>query len=201
MDTTSFTALFDWVSHHGYPFVFLAMCAEGPGVTAAAGFASSLGYFSVFIIFILSLLGDLIPDTIYYFIGFFGRSAAKKWEEKKFHLSASRVNKLDHHIKTHGVKTLVALKFAPFLSIPGLITVGAARMPFWRFFFVCLAVSAPRNLLFLLLGYFGGQFFKKNSGSWEQAELFIVIAGMVLVFVFLLYRRLAKYMSKRIEEV
>mgnify|MGYP001591522550 CR=1 FL=1 len=55
MEQFSFATVFDWVIKHGYLFIFIAMCVEGPVVTAAAAFAAALGYFSWPVIFILAI--------------------------------------------------------------------------------------------------------------------------------------------------
>ena len=70
---TSFASAFSWVIAHGYPLMFVAMLIEGPIVTAAATFAVVFGYFNISMIFVLSILGDIVADVIYYIIGYFSR--------------------------------------------------------------------------------------------------------------------------------
>lgn len=45
------------------------MVVEGPIVTSIAAFAASLGYLDIYMILIISLLGNLIPDILLFFIG------------------------------------------------------------------------------------------------------------------------------------
>lgn len=65
----------------GYFFMFIGIIIEGPIVTSSAGFAASLGYFNVWIVLLLSVLGNLIGDIAHYF---FGRFFRKKIIDKKY---------------------------------------------------------------------------------------------------------------------
>ncbi len=56
----------------GYPIMLLLMTLEGPIVTMVAAFLSSMGYFNIFAVFGLSVLGDVLGDIVLYFIGYFG---------------------------------------------------------------------------------------------------------------------------------
>jgi membrane protein DedA with SNARE-associated domain len=57
----------------GYTLMFMLMLIEGPVVTAAGAFAAAFSYFHLWIVFVLSILGNLIPDVVYYAMGYWGR--------------------------------------------------------------------------------------------------------------------------------
>lgn len=179
-DFSSFQAVFQWVIAHGYVIMFLAMCAEGPTVTAAATFASTFGYFNPIIVFILSMLGDIIPDMIYYAIGYYGRIPMVKRFSKRFGLTESKIEHLEQTIEKHGGKTVTVLKLTPVLATPGLMLVGAMRMAVGRFLFFVVLVTLQKTLVFMAIGYFFGLSY--NVGNYLRFGALIPFL-IVLVYV------------------
>ena len=55
-----------------YLILFPLAAVEGPIVALLVGFLISLGYFQFFPAFGIMILGDLIPDSFYYYLGRFG---------------------------------------------------------------------------------------------------------------------------------
>ncbi len=200
MEANSFGILFEWIVQHGYALMFLAMFLEGPVVSAVSAFASSLGYFSFPLVFFLSIFGDVLGDVVFYSIGYFGRSAAVNWSEKRFHVPHSRIEKISRLLKKHQIKAIIALKIMPFVVLPGFIVVGMSRVKFLKFFSLCLGITLIRNSIFLGLGYYAGEFFKNNDGSWEQVERSLIALSVIIVVVFLLYRRVSSFLVKRFED-
>jgi len=200
IDFSTFQSVFMWVIAHGYPLMFLAMCIEGPTVTAAATFALTLGYFNPFIIFILSILGDVIPDTIYYAIGFWGRRSMAEKFGKYFGLTEKRIEKLEKTIKLHGGKAIAILKYTPVLSTPGLILVGTMKMAFGRFIFFVVAVTLQKTLTFMALGYFFGKAY--NIGKYIKYGSLIPFIIILLYFVFMfIYKKLSERVVNKIEKI
>lgn len=59
-----------WVS---YLAMFVAMLIEGPTITTVGAFLARVGYFTVSMVFLISILGNFIPDVGYYALGRWGR--------------------------------------------------------------------------------------------------------------------------------
>ena len=200
IDFSTFQSVFVWVIAHGYPLMFLAMCIEGPTVTAAATFAVTLGYFNPFIVFALSMLGDIIPDIIYYAIGFLGRRTAVEKLGKYFGLTENRITRLEQTIKTHGGKTVAILKYTPILATPGLMLVGAMRMAFPRFLWFVVIVTLQKTLTFMALGYFFGRAY--NIGKYIKYGALLPFIIIVIYFVFMLaYRKFSERIVNKIEKI
>lgn len=182
-DFTSFTAAFHWVLMHGYWIIFIAMLIEGPIVTAAAGFASALGYFNPFSIFLLSIAGDVVADIIYYAIGYWGRMSVVERFGYRVGLTKERLVRMERLLHEHAWKTLLALKLTPVLPTPGLMLVGATRMPIKKYTIISTVITLPKSLIFMYLGYFFGTQYDKwsayvNNGGYVIAG---VIIGIVLI--------------------
>lgn len=199
-DFNSFQQAFSWIIAHGYPLMFLAMCIEGPTVTAAATFAVTFGYFNPFIVFTLSILGDVLPDAIYYAIGFRGRLTVVKRFGKYFGLTEERIERLEQTIKTHGGKTVAVLKYTPVLSTPGLMLVGAMRMKFGRFMWFVFIVTLQKTLTFMALGYFFGKAY--NIGKYIKYGALLPFVIILLYFIFMFaYKKFSERIVNKIEKL
>lgn len=200
MDGDAFGASLEFVTAHGYFLVFLGMLVEGPIVTAAAAFAASLGYFSLPIIFGLSLLGDILADGLYYILGYLGRVNIVDRLFRRFGLSHERIVHIEELIHEHGVKTLLAIKLAPFIAAPGLMLVGAARFNLKKFASVALAVTVPRSLFFTGLGYYFGSSYGAVEPYIDRVAL-IALAAIVAIFLYVAYEKISKKISESIEKI
>ena len=188
----NFAGITQWVVGNGYWLLFLAMIIEGPVVTAAAAFAAALGLLDIWAVFLISILGNLIPDAIYYALGYWGRENIINNYGHYFRLTKEKVAELEAMIQKHAGKSLIAIKLVPFLATPGLIIAGASRMEIKKYIFWSIAVTLPSSLLYLLVGYYSGAAYSRfihyiNIGGY-------IIAGGILLFI------LVGYLEKKFGE-
>jgi membrane protein DedA with SNARE-associated domain len=187
-----FSGLVQWVVSNGYAFLFVGMLIEGPVVTAAAAFAAALGLLDVWAVFLLSILGNLIPDVIFYALGYWGRERLIDKYGHYFGFTREKALKLEGMIERHAGKSLVAIKLIPFLATPGLIIAGASRMNLKKYVAWSIAITVPSSLLYLLVGYYSGAAYGRlvhylNIGGY-------IIAGAIIVFL------LVGYLQKKFGE-
>lgn len=201
LHSVTFSAMAHWVLSQGYWIIFLAMLIEGPIVTAAAAFASALGYFNPLAIFGLSLAGDLVADIIYYAIGYWGRITLVERFGHYFGLTAERIKRVEHLLHDHSVKTLVALKLTPVLPTPGLMIVGAIKMDLKKFTIVSLLITLPKSLVFMIIGYFFGQQYDKLSAYVTRGS-YLVLGGIILIIVLkYLWIKFSTHIGRNIEKI
>lgn len=201
MDQASFTAAFEWVVHHGYILMFVAMLIEGPIITSAAAFAVALGYFDLTAVFFLSLAGDLVADLIYYAIGYVGRKGlAERWGHK-VGLTTARMEHMERLLTQHTVKTIVVLKLTPVLPTPGLMLTGAMRIPVKKFTIICLLITLPKTIIFMLLGYYSGYLFHSSSSLVRHADWVLFGIGALLVLASIVNNKLSAKIGKKIERI
>jgi membrane-associated protein len=197
----SFSSTLAWVKRAGYFFIFVAMVIEGPIITAAAAFAAALGYFNIFVIVALAVLGDLVGDVVYYYIGYFGRV---RFVEKYGHhvgLTERRLKHLERLIRKHPKKTVTAIKLAPLLATPGLMMIGATRMPVVRYSAMAFLVALPKVALFSFLGFYFGHAYDRFSQIFESGEYFILIAIALTVVAFYAYKKISTAVANRLETI
>jgi len=200
MDATNLSAATQWVLAHGYLLMFLLMLAEGPVVTAAGAFAAALGYFNVWLVLTLSILGNLVPDAIYYAIGYWGRKGIVDKYGRYFHITEERMERLEKSYEKHAGKTLLFVKLAPLFATPGLVAAGIARVPIKKYTLWSFIVTAPSSLFYLIVGYYFGAAYNKvvefaNYGSY-------ILAMAIVVFITLSYlqKKYGKKLAEKIEE-
>ena len=198
MDAASFAELTTWVSQHGYFLIFLAMCLEGPIVTMAAAFAAALGYLDLEMVLLVAVLGDFVPDVIYYVLGYFGRVKLIGPHGHRFGLTSERIERVDRLLHTHPGKALILIKFAPVLASPGLILAGAARIRPRIYFSWTMAVIVPRVALFAGLGYFSGHTFGLANRLANGGYL-IFIAVLIALGGYYGIRKLLSAVSRDLE--
>ncbi len=177
------------VLSHGYFLMFLAMLIEGPVVTAAGAFAAALGYFNLWFVFLLSVLGNLIPDIIYYALGFWGSNRLVKRYGHYFGLSPEKISRLKGLIERHAGKSLAIIKLTPLLATPGLIVAGATRMDVKKYTWWSLIITAPSSLFFLVVGYYFG-------AAYEKIVHYVNYGGYVIIFALAIFVALS-YLHKK----
>lgn len=195
MHISNFNEAFQWVMAHGYFFMLLAMIIEGPIITAAASFAVAFGFFSLPIIFLLSILGDLVGDVIFYGVGYFGRLTFIERVAPKLGLPISKIHALEKHLHNHSGKTIAAIKLNPVTPMPGLMLVGALRLPIRRYITVTLLIIVPKTILFMVLGYYFGAFYDTFANKFNNVPLAVAGIAIVAIIAFILYRKFSAQIS------
>lgn len=199
-NSANFSEIVQWTLIHGYWLMLMAMIIEGPIVTSAAAFASVSGYFNLYYIFVLSLLGDLIGDVIYYVMGYWGRMKLVERFGHKFGLSKECLEKIDKLLNSHPIKTLTAIKLNPLIPLPGLMLVGSSKMPLKKYVIISLAVTAPKSILFIVMGYYFGNLYDIIAyyGNFGFAIVFVAIFGFI---AFHIYRKIFYRLANKIEKI
>lgn len=125
---------------YGYSFIFLAVFAENLGVPVpsyplmmvGAALAADL-HFRLPAIFLVSVLGALCGDAIWYELG---RSRGRPILRKLCSLSLSPdscVSRTESFFSRHGLKSLLVAKFLPGLNTVGAPLAGMLKVPVLRF--------------------------------------------------------------------
>ncbi len=180
------------LTKYGYFILFPLAAIEGPIVSLVVGFLIYLGYLKFLPAYAILLLGDLIPDTVYYYIGRFGNR--RKIMEKY----GPRLNLIEKLWREHGKKTMFFSKLAYGLSGLFLISAGLVKMPFRKFISYAFPVTLFQYGVIMMIGYSLGH-------SYQIAERYIqyayVIVAAILILFIISYILITKYARKRIKEM
>jgi len=187
-------ATLNYIKTVGYSTMFLLMVIEGPIAALAAAFLASLGFFNIFIVFILSILGDLIGDIILYSVGYLGGARMLKKAERLLHIKAGFVQKIEKHFKMHGRRTIIAVKSTTGLCWITFIAAGAVRMKFKKFMYWSFLGGLVWSSFLTIVGYFFGYAFEKINDYIRSAGIIIFISFVVFYLLISLYKR---YQAKK----
>lgn len=188
-------------SSYGYALMFFAMFFEGPAVTALGAFGAILGYFDLRIVFLLSVMGNLIPDLVYYLVGFWGRGKIIDKYGKYLMLSQERLLRLEKLYREHVGKTIFIVKFFPLIATPGLIVAGITKVPIKKFAFWSLVVTLPSSLLFLLIGYYFGSVYKEVVNYVDYGSYLLVGTIAIFLIASYFYKKFTKKISEEVGKI
>ncbi|HUC31470.1 MAG TPA: VTT domain-containing protein [Candidatus Paceibacterota bacterium] len=196
--SVGFQGTVQWVLQHGYPLLFIVMLIEGPVVTAAGAFAAALHYMNVWIVLLLSVLANLIPDLVYYAIGYWGRETFINRYGHYIGITPERVASTEKLAEAHTGKSLFIIKMVPFIATPGLIIVGATRMDIRKYAFWSLIIIIPTSLLYLILGYYFGAAYATINRYLNAGGYVIAAAIVIVIVVAYLQRKYSARIAKKI---
>jgi membrane-associated protein len=196
MDVFTPDWLISFLQMNGYIILFIIMIFEGSIVTYIAAFLASTGIFNIYIVFGLSLLGNLVGDTIFYYSG---RHLGENYIKKHFHkIKENHLGKLITLAKDNPGAALLIIKNTPVIPIPGIMLIGASGIRAKSFYIHTIYLSIARSLLFVILGYFSGHAFLAIA-SVKNVELIIAAAVLFSVFFYLALKRLLRRYVKKVE--
>lgn len=186
---------------HGYWILFLLLILDG-SVAALAGLAaSSFGIFNIYIVFVLAIFGGLLPDTMWFFLGKAGR---KSFLEKHFgkKIEKFKNSKIKKSFEKNIFKTILVIKFTPYMPIPGFILAGSSNLHYKQFMFALVPVTMLHAFVFTFGGYFFGRaFLSLFEGNLKYIGFIIAIIVIVLVLSVRVYKKFSKWAYRKIEEL
>ena len=199
MHNATIATLVPWLIAHGYAVFFIAALIEGSLVSTAAGVVAALGFFNIFTVIFISLMGDVVGDLIYYGIGYKIKNSLNSKFLKYLGVTEERVQKTRELLHTHVNKSLILIKLSPFLGPPGLLIVGAVHVPFKKYFKTIVTISLIKALFFSLLGYFSGVAYLTLSKTVSSAERIIVPITIFIFLVYFLYKLITDRIVKKFQ--
>ncbi len=175
------------ILHKGYFIMFFIMIIEGPVITIISAFLASLGFFSVLIVLLLSILGDVIGDLFFYYIGkYFGLDFIDKFG-KYFGMNYKRFRKVSELFKKHEGKVIFTSKATTGLGVITFIAAGIVRMDITKFLKFSIFGGIIWSVFLISVGYFFGYLYEEISAyiSWSKWVLIVVLIIFITVFRFL----------------
>ncbi|MCX6822933.1 MAG: VTT domain-containing protein [candidate division SR1 bacterium] len=214
-----------------YLIMLALMIMEGPAVAFVSAFMAAQGIFSFGLVYLFSIIGDLIGDLGWYRVGRFARrSGATELLEKekqgikidkkvlkrraRFGLRvATKIYKLEkksvfnyihEKMNKNFFLALFIVKVTPPLSAPGHLAFGFFKIPFRKFFTNTLILCFLLESIFLNLGYFSSMSintFKNNLDVIGLTISIVVIGGIALLAAFFIIKRIRKYSRLKTKEL
>ena len=179
-----------------YRYIILVPAALVWGllVGMVVGVAIRLGYLDLAPAYLCIMLGELIGDAIWYWIG-------HRWGERFARRFGKYVGVDESHIvtakalfQTYDQRILFSSKLTTGfgLAIPILFTAGMSGMSFWRYMSANLTGQFLWSGGLIALGYFFGDLYLKVNSVFEKAT----VASLAIILI-LCALGFMKYLGKR----
>jgi len=192
MDPATLLAL---IAHYRYvilvPVAFLAGFPTG----MAVGVALRLGYLALVPAYLCIMLGELIGDIMWYWVGYrWGEGFVKRFG-KYVGLSEAHVSTAKRLFGRYNQRILFFSKLTTGfgLAIPILFTAGMTRMSFWRYMRANLSGQFFWSGGLIAVGYFFGDLYLSVDTVFERIS--IVTTALIAAAAFLGFVR---YLRSRI---
>ncbi|MCX7589864.1 MAG: DedA family protein [bacterium] len=184
------------ISYYKYLIVLILSIIEGPVVMTLSGMLWKLNYFSFLPLYLALMTGDLIADTFWYYIGYFGGHNFIKKYGKYFSISEEKLDKFKIFFNKHQSKILflskVTMGFGLALFV--LIAAGISRISFKKYITINFLGQIIWTLFLVILGYFFGTLYLLIDKS-----LRIGFVILVILVSFILIYGLNYYMKRNIK--
>jgi len=179
-----------------YVFIVFFAFAEGPFLSMVFGVIVRLGYFSVMPIYLALMVGDLMGDTFWYYVGyFFGHGFIHKFG-KYFNITEQNIEKITEifHRHKHPILFISKITNGFGFGLAVLITAGLAKLPFKKYLAVNILGQFVWTGVLIGVGYFFGDLYIQINNI--TGRFFIVVILTVLIIAFLRYKKYLENKTK-----
>ena len=180
------SGLTELILTYRYAILLPLAIVEGPLVALASGFLISLGYLELLPVIGVMILGDLVPDSLYYYFGLRGhqKGFASRYIARTAFV-ATHLELLQKFWTTHPGKTMFLSKLAYGLSIPLLISAGFVKMSYRTFITYSIPVTIFQYGIIMAAGYYLGHSYQSASKyiEWVGAGITVILVLCVIAYV------------------
>lgn len=180
--------LLELLAAYKYLIIFPVAILEGPVLAMLSGFLVSEEVLNPLLTYGLLLLADLVGDSLYYFLGYFGGNAFFKKYGYWFGVDQAKLLELEKNFKEYGIRLLLFGKTQVFGTVI-LAASGVGKMNYPLFLLINLLGSAVKIFGFLLIGYFFGEATSEINNLFNKIGLLSALIVGVLGVIYLLRKR------------
>lgn len=191
----------DWLIHltTSYPYLVYGIIAfislvEGPWMALLCGLLLRLGDFPFMPLYVALMIGDLIGDSAWYWIGYrYGHRFIARFG-KYFSITdegVAKVTRIFHHYK-NSILFISKITMGLGFAVVTLMTAGIVRIPFKRYIGLNVLGQFIWTGLLLSVGYFLGNIYVTFDNI--LGKLSLIGACVIIFFIFMGF---SKYMRER----
>jgi len=187
------TPLPQLLSEYGYIILFPAGVIAGPAAYLVAGALIAAGTLDPVIVTLMLVFADLVGDVAYYSLGRWGHGPIVEQIGRRLAITPERLQPFEDRFRRNDWILILIGKTQAFGAVV-LYAAGATRMNFVRFLGWNLVGTAPKIVLFELVGYFFGQTVLASRHSVNVITFVMFGSALVLLVA---YGLSAKYLKRR----
>lgn len=162
-----------------YPLFFLGAYIEGTVVMLTGGVLLKLGQVQFWQLYASLILGDVLSDMMWYWIGYFGaRRLIMRWGYV-VNATPAIVAKLERRFHKYHLRILIFSKLTMGfgLAVPILATAGMLRVSFARYCTINILGSFVWVGFVIFVGYNFGNVLQLIPEQFQVASFFVLIAA------------------------
>ena len=100
-------------------------------------------------------------------------------------------------VHRHFKKTMLAVKMSPLIPIPGLIAIGASRVPIRKYVWMSLLITIPKSIFFALLGLYSIKTYMYLTASITNGSYIAGGVVLVVVIIYIVYQKISSRIAKK----
>ena len=189
------------LSSYGYWLMLFGALIEGEIFLIAGGVAAHNGLFHPVGLIILAIIGSLIHDHIFFYIGRFTRFEVLLWSYKKklssYRRFKKKINKGLSLFDKYGIVLIIGFRFMYGLRTIVPTIIGLSPITKLRFFILDLIGATLWSTIFVSIGYyFGGavthmfkEIHEKLNVSWPLLILIAIAVIAVFMAIYLFVKK------------
>ncbi len=180
-----------------YALIIILACAEGPFLSMIFGVLIRLNYFALLPIYAALMIGDLLGDVGWYYVGRrFGHRFVHRYG-KYFSVTEENIGKVEHifHKYKHRILFISKISNGFGFALVTLITAGIVRIPFYRYMATNLIGQFIWTGILLSVGYFFSNLYQQVD-TWF-GRISVVALFVVVLAAFIGYK---KYVREQAEK-
>jgi membrane protein DedA with SNARE-associated domain len=162
-----------------YVALALLVLVEGPIATLLGAFAASAGVMRPVWVFAAAATGNLTADTLWYSLGYMGKSEWLIRWGRFLHLRKGQILHLEEEVRKHALKLILVGKLTASLSIPALVATGLAKVPVRRWIGALLLGEMIWTGGLVIAGYKLGESLRQIEAV---VQVIVVVAGAAALY-------------------
>lgn len=183
------------IIYYKYLIIIPAAVVQGPIISFISGFLVRLGLLGFFYTYICLMVGELIGDVAWYWVGRrWGMIFIKKFG-KYVSVTEKNIAMVKNMFDKHHAKILIISKlttgfgFAPVV----LFTAGMTKVPFLRYMTLNFFGQFIWTAMLMSLGFFIGHLYESFNSIIERVSIFAIVVGCLFLII-----GFGKYLQGRI---
>jgi len=181
--------IFNFLSQYGYWVMLPLMIIEGPIASIISATLAAMGVFNIWVVFVFSILGDVLGDILFYLAGYkWGMSFVKNFG-RHIGITEKMVLRMEEYFKKHGGKTIFAVKATTGICWATFTTAGIVKMDFGKFLKYSILGGIVWSGFLVSMGYFYGYLWREIGIYIKWAGWIVLVLTVFSIVLITLYKR------------
>ncbi len=174
-------SLLQLLYEHRYVFAFLAAMLEGTFIMVLGGVLFKFGYFNLWHLFAVLVIGYFLNGVFWYLVGRLGGTQIIEKFIKRFKTGKRIMNRIEEYFNNHSVKTLFLTRITYGIGMFTFMIAGSLKMKWKKFAPINLLATITWVLIVGAIGYgFGASL--QSLGNVTKG----ITIGIIAIIIFLI---------------